>query len=233
MYDSPNTMIRFLADDEKPREKALANGVKSLTNVELMAIVFSTGLKGKSVLELSREILNDNDNHLSMVARLSPRDFMNRYKGIGPAKAITLLAALELGMRSAKDATEMRYKQICSSDAAAALMRQHFQNLDHEEFWVLLLNNSAKVLRELCVAKGGQTATVVDVKLIMRAALEMQATRIIAFHNHPSGNLIPSMQDDSLTRKIKTAAETLDIRLDDHIIIADNGYYSYNDEGRL
>lgn len=233
MYDSTNTLIRFLADDEKPREKALAHGIKSLTNVELMAIVFSTGLKGKSVLELSREILNDNDNHLSLVARLSPRDFMNRYKGIGPAKAITLLAALELGMRSAKDATEMQYKQICSSAAAAALMRQHFQNLDHEEFWILLMNNSAKVLRELCVAQGGQTATVVDVKIIMRAALEMKATRMIVFHNHPSGNLNPSMQDDAITRKIKAAAETLDIRLDDHIIIADNGYFSYNDESRL
>lgn len=233
MYTSSNTLIRFLADDEKPREKALLHGVKSLTNVELMAIVFSTGLKGKSVLDLSREILSDNDNHLSLVAHLSPQDFVNRYKGIGPAKAITLLAALELGMRSAKDATEIQYKQICSSDAAAALMRQHFQNLDHEEFWILLMNNSAKVLREQCVAKGGQTATVVDVKVIMRLALEMRATRMIVFHNHPSGNLKPSTQDDSITRKIKSAAEIFDIRLDDHIIISDTGYYSYNDEGRL
>lgn len=158
---------------------------------------------------------------------------MDKYKGIGPAKAITLLAALELGMRSAKDATEIQYKQITSSDAAAALMRQHFQALDHEQFWVLLMNNSAKVIRELCVAKGGQTATIVDVKMIMRAALEAKATRIIAFHNHPSGNLRPSMQDDSITRKIKAAAELFDMRLDDHIIISDNGYFSYNDEGRL
>jgi DNA repair protein RadC len=233
MYTSSNTLIRLLADDEKPREKALIHGIKSLTNVELMAIIFSTGLKGKSVLDLSRDILNDNDNHLSVVAHLSPQDIMNRYKGIGPAKAITLLAALELGMRSARDAAEIEYKRVTSSDAAVALMRHHFQNLDHEEFWVLLMNNSAKAIREVCVGRGGQTATVVDVKVVMRIALEAKATRMIVFHNHPSGNLRPSTQDDSITRKIKSAAELFDIRLDDHIIITDTSYYSYNDESKL
>lgn len=233
MYSNSNTMIRFLADDEKPREKALAHGIKTLTDVELMAIVFSTGLKGKSVIDLSREILSDNNNHLSIVAQLSPQDFMNRYKGIGPAKAITLLAALELGMRSARDATEVQYKKVTSSDIAYKIMRQHFQSLDHEEFWVMFMNNSAKVVREFRVGQGGQTSTVVDVKLVMRAALEAKASRMILFHNHPSGNLQPSMQDDSLTKKIKNAADIFDIKLDDHIIVADNGYYSYNDERRL
>jgi DNA repair protein RadC len=233
MYSNSNTMIRFLADDEKPREKALAHGIKTLTDVELMAIVFSTGLKGKSVIDLSREILSDNNNHLSIVAQLSPQDFMNRYKGIGPAKAITLLAALELGMRSARDATEVQYKKVTSSDIAYKIMRQHFQSLDHEEFWVMFMNNSAKVVREFRVGQGGLTSTVVDVKLVMRAALEAKASRMILFHNHPSGNLQPSMQDDSLTKKIKNAADIFDIKLDDHIIVADNGYYSYNDERRL
>jgi DNA repair protein RadC len=158
---------------------------------------------------------------------------MNRYKGIGPAKAITLLAALELGMRSARDATEVQYKKVTSSDIAYKIMRQHFQSLDHEEFWVMFMNNSAKVVREFRVGQGGLTSTVVDVKLVMRAALEAKASRMILFHNHPSGNLQPSMQDDSLTKKIKNAADIFDIKLDDHIIVADNGYYSYNDERRL
>jgi DNA repair protein RadC len=233
MYPPSNTLIRYLADDEKPREKAIAHGVKSLTDVELMAIVFSTGLKGKSVIELSREILTDNDNHLSNVAHLTPQDFMNRYKGIGPAKAITLLAALELGMRSARDAAQMQYKTVQNSESAAAIMRHHFQNLDHEEFWVLMLNNSGKVIREVCVGQGGQTATVVDVKIVMRAALEARAMRMIVFHNHPSGALNPSMQDDNVTKKLKSAAALFDIRLDDHIIITDTSYYSYNDNSRL
>jgi DNA repair protein RadC len=233
MYPNSTTLIRYMADDEKPREKALAHGIKSLTNVELMAIVFATGLKGKSVIDLSREILNDNDNHLSMVAHLSPQEFMNRYKGIGPAKAVTLLAALELGMRSARDAAEIEYKNVNSSSTAFDLMRHHFQGLDHEEFWVLMMSNSAKVIREVCVGQGGQTSTTVDVKVLMRAVLEARATRIIVFHNHPSGNLAPSMPDDALTRKIKSAVEFFDVRLDDHIIVADRGYYSYNDEGRL
>jgi DNA repair protein RadC len=112
-------------------------------------------------------------------------------------------------------------------------MRHHFQGLDHEEFWVLMMSNSAKVIREVCVGQGGQTSTTVDVKVLMRAVLEARATRIIVFHNHPSGNLAPSMSDDALTRKIKSAVEFFDVRLDDHIIVADRGYYSYNDEGRL
>ena len=227
------TLIRDLNDDERPREKALKHGIKSLTDVELMAIIFATGLRGKSVIELSREILADNNNHLSDVARMTPREMMSRYKGIGAAKAITLLGALELGARSHRDAATHPRTKVTSSEIASAIMRPHFQHLDHEEFWVLLLSAAGHVKGEVRIGVGGLTATFVDVKVIMKAAIEHQAAAMILSHNHPSGNLRPSTQDDALTRKIKSAAELIDVRVNDHLIFSDSGYYSYADEGRM
>lgn len=226
-------LIKEMSSEERPREKAMRYGIKSLTDTELMAIIFSTGLKGKSVIELSRDILSDNDNHLSKVARLSVNEMLKRYKGIGPAKAITLLAALELGSRSAADAAKIDNPAILSSEMAYKLMKHHFERLDHEEFWVLLLSQSGRVLREVKIGQGGITGTAVDVKLIMRAAIEHLASAMIVFHNHPSGTLRPSHQDDAITKKIGDAARLIDTRLNDHIIITDASYYSYNDEGRL
>lgn len=226
-------LIREMDNDERPREKAIKHGVKSLTDIELMAIIFSTGLKGKSVIELSRDILNDNASHLSKVARLSVKDMLNRYKGIGPAKALTLLAALELGSRSVSDAARIDNPTINSADKAYKIMKHHFERLDHEEFWVLLLSQSGKVLKEVKVGQGGLTSTVADVKIILKAAIEELASAMILFHNHPSGNLMPSSQDDALTRKIADAAKLIDLRVNDHIIVTDCAYYSYNDEGRL
>ncbi len=231
--DRRDRLIREMASDERPREKAIKYGIKSLTDTELMAIIFSTGLKGKSVIELSRDILDDNNSHLSKVARLSVAEMLKRYKGIGPAKAITLLAALELGSRSAADAAKIDNPTITSSDVAYTLMKHHFERLDHEEFWVLLISQSGKPIREIRIGQGGLTATAVDIKLIMKAAIENLASAMIVYHNHPSGNLKPSQQDDALTSKIKEAARLIDTRLNDHIIITDAGYYSYNDEGRL
>ena len=226
-------LIREMGKDERPREKALKFGIKSLSDTELMAIIFSTGLKGKSVIELSRDMLADNDGHLSKLARLSVSEMLKRYKGIGPAKAITLLAALELGSRSAADAARTDNPAIRSSDVAYTLMKHHFERLDHEEFWVLLISQSGKPIREIKIGQGSVTATAVDVKLIMKAAIENLASAMIVFHNHPSGNLKPSPQDDALTSKIKEAAKYIDTRLNDHIIVTDASYYSYNDEGRL
>ena len=226
-------LIREMSSDERPREKAVRHGIKSLSDIELMAIIFSTGLKGKSVIEMSREILEDNDRHLSNVARLSVAEMLKRYKGIGPAKAITLLAALELGSRSAADATKIDNPTITSSEVAYRLMKHHFERLDHEEFWILLLSQAGKPIREIKIGQGGVTGTAVDVKLILRAAIEHLAPAIILFHNHPSGNLKPSPQDDMLTQKIKEAARLIDTRVHDHIIVTDGSYYSYNDEGRL
>lgn len=226
-------LIREMDNDERPREKAMKYGIKSLTDIELMAIIFSTGLKGKSVIELSRDILHDNRNHLSKVARLSVNDMLKRYKGIGPAKAITLLAALELGSRSAADTAKIEDPVVSSSEIAYRVMKHHFERLDHEEFWVLMLSQSGKPLREVKIGQGGLTGTVADVKLIMRAAIDDLASAMILFHNHPSGNLNPSVQDDALTRKICEAAKFIDTAVRDHIIITDSSFYSYNDHSRM
>ncbi len=226
-------LIREMDRTERPREKAIKYGIKSLDDVELMAIIFSTGLKGKSVIELSREILADNNNHLSKVARLTVKEMLTRYKGIGPAKAITLLAALELGSRSAADAARINSPTVNSSDVAYDLMRHHFERLDHEEFWVMLLSQSGKIIREIKIGQGGVTATAVDIKLILKAAIDNLASAMIVFHNHPSGNLRTSPQDDNLTKKIADAARMIDVRLNDHIIITDGGYHSYRDNGQL
>lgn len=237
-YKAPNVpeghhLIRDMAADQRPREKALRHGIKSLGNAELLAILFGTGLRGKSVLQLSDEILADNDNHISKVARLSIRDFMNRYKGIGEAKAISILAALELGSRSVADAASLTNPTINNSDAAVDVMKHHFANLPHEEFWIMLLSQAGKVLREICVSRGGINLTAVDVKIILKHAIENYATSMILFHNHPSGTLVPSPQDDNLTRRICAGAKAIDVRVNDHIIITDGGYYSYHSNGRM
>ena len=226
-------LIRDMAKDQRPREKALQFGIKQLSNVELLAILFGTGIHGKSVLSLCEEILADNKHNLAMVARLSIRDFMNRYKGVGEAKAISVLAALELGSRAAADAVKINNPAITSAQQAVNVMRHYFANLPHEEFWIMLLSQAGKVIREICVSRGGISMTAVDVKIIMRHAIENSASAMILFHNHPSGTLMPSSQDDTLTRKICTAAHTLDIRVNDHIIVTDSSYYSYHETGRL
>lgn len=226
-------LIREMDDDERPREKAIRHGIKSLSDTELMAIIFGTGLKGKSVIELSRDILHDNDRHLSKVARLSISDMLRRYKGIGPAKAVSLLAALELGSRSAADAARIDEPAVTSSATAYKLMKHHFERLDHEEFWIMLLSQAGKVIREVNISRGGVNGTVADIKIIMRSAIEDLASSMIIFHNHPSGNLRPSTQDDNLTRRICEAASYIDTRVNDHIIITDGAYYSYSDEGRM
>ncbi len=229
--ESQPMLIRDMATDERPREKAIKYGIKSLTNTELMAIIFGTGVSGKSVVQLSNDILADNGNHLSQVARLSVKDLLNRYKGIGPAKAVSLLAALEIGSRSAADAASISTPTITSSEIAVHYMRRYFNNLPHEEFWVMLLSQSGRLIREVNIARGGVSSTAVDVRIIMKCALENLAASLILFHNHPSGNLRPSVQDETLTKQIIEAAKLFNIRVNDHIIIADSGYFSFRDEG--
>lgn len=226
-------LIREMAADDRPREKAMRLGIKSLTDTELMAILFGTGIRGKSVVELSNEILADNEGHLSNIARLSVRDFLRRYKGIGPAKAISLLAALEIGARSAADAAMIQRPVVTGAEVAVSLMRRHLNGLPYEEFWVMLLSQSGKVIREVNISRGGVSATMVDVKVVFKHALENYTSAMILFHNHPSGTLEPSAQDDALTRRIADAAKLLDIRVNDHIIVTDGGYYSYHNEGRI
>lgn len=226
-------LIKEMDANSRPREKALHSGFKSLSNAELLAIIFSTGIRGKSVIELSEDILNDNSGHLSKLTSLSVSEICRRYKGIGQAKAITLLAALELGARSAADALKMERVLLTDPDTAYKVMYPHMGHLTHEEFWVLYLNRRGEILRESKIGQGGTSSTAVDVKIIMHGALETLAESIMLFHNHPSGNLSPSPQDLSLTRKIKEACQIFTINLLDHLIISDNGYYSFNMHGDL
>jgi len=237
MYDEdfnpPSTLrVADLDVDDKPREKALKNGIQSLSKAELMAIILGSGIVGKSVIALSQDILRDNDNSLHRLSQMSIDELCRRYKGIGPAKAISLKAAVELGTRSVEDGAVLP-EQIKGGHDVYALMRQKLQNINYEEFWVLHLSRSNRVIARECVSRGGTAGTVVDTKLIMKSAINKLASSLILVHNHPSGMLRPSIEDDNITRRIKDAAKLLDMRVLDHVIIASTGYYSYNDEGRL
>lgn len=217
---------------DKPREKAMQHGVNALSNAELIAIVLGSGMPGKSVIDLAQEILSDNGNRVGRLASLSVNDLVKRYKGIGPAKAITLLSAIHLSRRIALDAKQGT-PVITGSDSLYELMCVDMESLPHEEFWIVLLSRANRVIRRKRVSVGGTAATVVDVKIIMKEAIDSLASGIVLAHNHPSGNLRPSADDDRLTMKIRDACAMLDIRLLDHIIIGGDSYYSYHDEGRL
>lgn len=227
------TLMRDIEPAQRPREKAMRDGLDSLSNAELMAIVFATGMQGKNVVELSDDILRDNHGHLSRVMRMSVKEMCRRYKGIGPAKALTLLAALKLGERTVADALRADDPPMTSSAVAYDYMAHRMVPLPHEEFWVLYLNQANRVLSERRIGQGGVAGAMVDVRLVMKGAIEELASAMIIFHNHPSGNLRPSNQDEALTRKIRDAAAILDIRLNDHIIIGAGGYYSFHDEGKI
>lgn len=224
--------IHDLDGDDRPREKALRLGIQSLSNAELLAIIFGGGIPGKSVIHLSQEILHDNDNRLSRLAKMSIYEMSSKYKGIGPAKAISLAAAFELGIRCGTDFKEAD-PRICGSKDAYQLMFSHLCRLNHEEFWVLHLSQSNRLIAKECLSGGGTASTLVDVKLLMKRTVDKLSSGIILVHNHPSGNLMPSTQDSQLTLRVKQACQILDIRLLDHIIVTANGYYSYNDEGKL
>lgn len=219
---------------DKPREKALKYGVDHLTNSELIAIILGSGLPGTSVLDLATDILKTNDNRLSNVARMSILELCTRYKGVGNAKAISLLAAIELGSRCVNAfSMEMENPQIRSSSDVYNLMTHNLQRIEHEEFWVLFLNQANRVQSRERISIGGVAGTIADIKIIMKMAINRLAAGIIAVHNHPSGTLKPSIQDDNLTRKIKESCNFFDIKLLDHVIITPKAFYSYNDEGRL
>ena len=216
-----------------PREKALAHGIRALSDAELMAIIFGGGLPGMSVVDMARGILRDCDNRLDMLARLSMNELMSKYKGVGPAKAVSLAAAFELGRRNREQALGREDPQIRSSRDAVALMSPLLEGLEYEEFWVLMLSRSNRVTYKRCISQGGTASTVVDVKLLLKRAIDCLAEGIILVHNHPSGNASPSGEDDRLTARIKDGAKILGINVLDHIIIARSKSYSYADEGRL
>jgi len=223
--------INQWAEADRPRERFMAEGAESLSNAELLAILVGSGSAGENAVELMNRILSDCNNSLAALGKMSISQLCG-YRGIGPAKAITIMAACELGRRRSMISPEER-PQVKSSDDIYRLMRPHIQDLDVEEAWALLLNNQMRLIRRVRISHGGLTETSVDVRLILREALLANATMIVLCHNHPSNNARPSGPDDDLTRRVKSAADTMRIRLCDHVILTDSGYYSYADEGKL
>lgn len=227
------TRIQDLNDDDKPREKALANGIRSLSDAELVALIFGGGLPGMSVVDMARSILHDCDQRVDNLARMGMQEMMAKYKGVGPAKAVCLAAAFELGRRNREQMAAAADPLIRSSRDVREIMQPLIGQLDYEEFWVMMLSRSNRVKFKRCISQGGTAATVVDVKLLLKRALDCLAEGIILVHNHPSGNSLPSGEDDRLTQKIKDGASFLGIRVMDHVIIAGDDFYSYADQGRL
>ncbi|HKL35851.1 MAG TPA: DNA repair protein RadC [Salegentibacter sp.] len=223
--------IKSWAEDDRPREKLLQKGKVSLSDAELIAILIGSGSRNESAVQLSKRILASTGNQLSDLGKLSVKKLCE-FKGIGPAKAVSIVAAMELGRRRrAEEALEK--KKITSSASVFELMQPIIGELYHEEFWIIYLNNSNKVIEQLQLSKGGITGTLVDVRITLRKALEVGATSIILAHNHPSGTLRPSEADKQLTQKLKTAAQSLDIKVLDHLIVTEKSYFSFADEGVL
>ena len=226
-----NFSIKNWAEDDRPREKLLQKGKLSLSDAELIAILIGSGSPQESAVQLSKRILASGKNNLSELGKLSVQQLCN-FKGVGPAKAVSIIAALELGRRRRIEEALER-KKITSSASVFELMQPVIGELPHEEFWIIYLNNSNKVIEQLQLSKGGITGTLVDVRLTLKKALELAATSLILVHNHPSGTLLASEPDKQLTQKLKTAAQSLDIKVLDHVIVTENSYFSFADEGVL
>jgi len=223
--------IKAWAEEDRPREKLSIQGRRALTDAELIAILIGSGSRTETAVELSKRILHHYDNDLNRLAKASIQELSN-FRGIGEAKAISIIAALEIGRR--RDDTEAKaIESILSSKDAYNLMRRHLVDLNHEEFWIILLGRASKVLGKELISKGGLSGTVADPKIIFHIALQHQASGIILIHNHPSGNLKPSQLDISLTKRLSEAGRMLDIQILDHLIIGDTGYYSFGDESLL
>ena len=228
---SPPLGIKAWALEDRPREKLLQKGIAALSDAELVAILIATGTKTLSAVELARQILQAVDNNLNELARRSVHDLI-KTKGVGEAKAVSIVAALELGRRR-KEYEPARKPKITSSRDVFNLIKGNLMDLPHEEFWVLFLNRANCVILQKKISTGGVSGTVADPKIIYKSALENLASGIIVVHNHPSGNLTASQQDLALTKKLKEGAKALEIQLLDHLIIAGNLYYSFADEGIL
>ena len=217
------------SEDDKPREKLMLKGKSVLSDAELLAILIGSGSKNESAVDLSKRILASVDNNLNALGKLSITQLMI-FKGIGEAKAISIIAALELGRRRrSEDALEL--KKVTSSKVIFEIMQPIIGELPHEEFWIIYLNNSNKVISKSQLSKGGITGTLVDVRIVFKTALEMGATALILCHNHPSGTLVPSEADKQITRKLKLAGESLEIKVLDHLIVTEASYFSFADEG--
>ncbi|MEZ4858250.1 MAG: DNA repair protein RadC [Flavobacteriaceae bacterium] len=223
--------IKSWNEDDRPREKLLLKGRAALSDAELIAILIGSGSREESAVSLSQRILASVENNLSELGKVSIQNLI-QFKGIGEAKAITIAAALELGRRR-RGEEALQKKKITSSASVFELMQPVIGELAHEEFWVVYLNNSNKVLQTSQLSKGGITGTVVDTRLAFKNALQLGAVAIILAHNHPSGTLKPSQADIQLTKKLKVAGESLDIKVLDHLIVTEKAYFSFADEQML
>ncbi|WP_299557122.1 DNA repair protein RadC [Seonamhaeicola sp.] len=220
--------IKNWSQDDQPREKLLFKGKTTLSDAELVAILIGSGNKDESAVALCKRILASVDNNLSELGKLSIEQLM-AFKGVGEAKAVSIAAALELGRRR-RGEEALEKKRIISSLSVFELMQPIIGELQHEEFWIIYLNNSNKVIQKNQLSKGGITGTIVDVRLVLKSALRVGATGLILVHNHPSGTLRPSEADKQITTKLKHAAQSLDIKVLDHIIITEISYFSFADE---
>ena len=230
-YQKNSFSIKSWAEDDRPREKLLSKGKQALSDAELIAILIGSGSRNESAVELSKRILASINNNLSSLGKLSVTDLM-KFKGIGEAKAISIITALELGRRRRlEEALEL--PKITGSKAIFDIMQPLIGEIATEEFWIIYLNNSNKILHKSQLSSGGLTGTVVDVRLVFKKAVEINSTAIILCHNHPSGNTKPSDADIQLTKKMKLGGETLDVKVLDHVIITEKAYFSFADEGLI
>ncbi len=227
-----NTSIKTWAEEDRPREKLQQKGCHALSDAELLAILLGTGIQGQSAVDLAKEILASVENNLLELSKKSVMDLTQGFHGMGPAKALTLIAALELGNRK-RSATARKKTTVTSSRDAFELMAPLLSDRIYEEFWIIILNRASRLIETKCVSEGGITGTIADPKKIFKFAISLNASAIVLCHNHPSGNLYPSDSDIQLTRKMKEGGEILDISVMDHIIIGEENYYSFADSGRM
>ena len=232
MNNKTKLNIKDWAEEDRPREKLLLKGVASLSDAELLAILIGSGNKNETAVELSQRILHSTGHNLNALGKLAINDLIKNFNGIGEAKAITIVAALELGHRR-RLAEKPTQPQIANSDDVFQIFQPVMGDLKHEEVWFLLLNASNKVIKRGQASKGGISGSVVDIRMIMKDALDNLASGIILCHNHPSGNAQPSADDDLITSRLQEAGRIMDIHLLDHLVICDQTYYSYRDHDRL
>jgi len=230
-YQTPHLGIKSWAEEDRPREKLLVKGKASLSDAELLAILLGSGSRHETAVGLAQRILKSVDNNLTELGKCSLAE-LKKFKGVGAAKAISIIAAMELGRRRQLSRIKER-PQVTSSQDAYDAIAPMLADLPHEEFWVLILNRANRIMGREQVSSGGMTGTVVDAKIVFRKALEGQACSIILCHNHPSGSLYPSQADIKLTKKLVTAGASIDITVLDHLIIAGGGYYSFADEDKM
>ncbi len=230
-YITASRTIQDWAEEDRPREKLIQRGRMALTDAELLAILIGSGTVSETAVDVAKNLLSAVNHDLRELGKQTPGELM-KTRGIGKAKAIVLLAAMELGRRRKERDVAQRIR-IVSSASAYEEMRPHLQDKQHEEFWILLLNRANEVIRPVQVSLGGVSGTVVDVRLVFKHAVENLASSVILAHNHPSGSLRPSASDKTITRQLSDAGRILSIQVLDHLIVSDNGYFSFADEGML